>query len=130
MYTRGYNYGYRPYAMAPHEQHTPPPPPLSHHPYTYPSTRFPYNNYPPPSVNNPYPQSTPTPQYNHGPYYNDGRNVEMEQSELGPAPLHHLPHSMSSSMMTGEHPMEHNCNVGHVSTNCEQGNSQVLISLY
>lgn len=109
--------------MAPHEQHTPPP--LSHHPYAYPSSRYAFNSYPPGS--NPYPPSTPSSQYSHGAYYNDVRNMEIEPREEMPAPLHHLPHSVPPMM--SDHPMPLDC-VPHVSTNCEQGNSRVVISSY
>ncbi|KAK3723318.1 hypothetical protein QZH41_014396 [Actinostola sp. cb2023] len=115
MFSPGYNYGRRPYPIpGSHEQHTPPPP-LSHHPYVYPSSRYAFNTYSPSSIS--YPPNTPSSQY--GPammHYNDTRNMELEPREEAPI-LHHLPVPMMSDQCAVM-PLDHNC-VPHVS-NCEQ----------
>lgn len=122
MYGRGYNYGRRPYTVATHEEHSPPPP-LSHHPYVYPSNRYPtFNSYS--SGGSGYPPATPATQYNYAAaYYNEPRTMEIEPREdVIPAPLHHLPMPIMSDHGM---PLDHNC-TPHGSTSCEQGNSQIL----
>lgn len=119
MYSRGFNYVRPAYSIAPHEQHTPPP--LSHHPYVYPSPRYAFNTYSPSTST--YPPNTPSSQYGHGSsmgHYNESRNMEIVPRENEVPMLHHLPQTAPLMDECAAMSLEHNC-IPHASS-CEQGN--------